>query len=247
MYQRIRKIETNYPLIAFGEANGIRTGIITGEGLWRWRLFNFLQDENHDFFDNLTSKFVQYLSVKDDKRKFRVNPTKNIFDENEAIVLDAELYNKSFELINEPEARIIITNENNKDFTFTFNKIGQAYSLNAGSFPVGSYRYSAYVNQGGEKLEAEGRFGVQPIELELYATTANHGLLNTLSAQSGGRMLSPKEISSLAATLQESPYAKPVIYETASTNALINYRWIFALLILILTAEWFMRRYFGAY
>jgi hypothetical protein len=247
MYQRIRKIETNYPLIAFGEANGIRTGIITGEGLWRWRLFNYLQEENHDFFDNLMSKFVQFLSVKDDKRKFRVNPAKNIFDENEAIILDAELYNKAFELVNEPEARIVISNENNKDFTFTFNKTGQSYSLNAGSFPVGSYRYKAYVNQGGEKLEAEGRFSVQPIELELYATTANHGLLNSLSAQSGGRMLSPGEVSELAGNLRESPYAKPVIYETASTNALINYRWIFALLILVLTTEWFMRRYFGAY
>ena len=247
MYQRIRKIETNYPLIAFGESNGIRTGIITGEGLWRWRLFNFLQEENHDFFDNLMSKFVQYLSVKDDKRKFRVNPAKNIFDENEAIVIDAELYNKSFELINEPEARLVISNENNKDFTFTFNKTGQAYSLNAGSFPVGSYRYKAFVNLGGEKLEAEGRFSVQPIELELYSTTANHGLLKTLSTQSGGKMLSPGEISGLAAALRDSPYAKPVIYETVSTNALINYRWLFALLILMLTAEWFMRRYFGSY
>jgi len=247
MYQRIRKIDTDYPLIAFGESNGIRTGVITGEGLWRWRIFNFLQEENHDFFDNLVSKFVQYLSVKDDKRKFRVNPAKNIFDENETVLFDAELYNNSFELINEPEARLVITNENNKEFTFTLNKTGRAYSLNTGIFPVGNYRYKAFVNLSGEKLEAEGRFSVQPIELELYETMANHGLLNTLSSKSGGKVLSPGQVGGFAKTLLESPYAKPVIYESANTSPLINYRWIFALLILILTAEWFMRRYFGAY
>ncbi len=247
MYQRIRKIDTEYPLIAFGEANGIRTGVISGEGLWRWRLFNFLQEENHEFFDNLMSKFVQYLSVKDDKRKFRVNPAKNIFDETEPVLFDAELYNKSFELINEPEARLVIANENNKEFTFTFNKSGRAYALDAGILPVGNYRFKAFVNLSGEKLEAEGRFSVQPIELELYETTANHGLLNTLSSQSGGQMQSLDGVSGLSDKLLESPYAKPIIYESASTSPLINYRWIFALLVLLLTAEWFMRRYFGAY
>jgi hypothetical protein len=246
-FQKIRKIDTDYPLMAFGEANGTRTGTIVAEGLWRWRLFNYLQDENHEFFDGLISKFVQYLSVKDDKRKFRVIPAKNIFDENEPVVFDAELYNKSFELINEPEVRIVILNEENQEFNFTFTKSGRAYALNAGIFPVGSYRFKASVNLGGEKLTAEGRFSVQPVELELYETTANHALLNTLSLQTGGRMVRIDEIDQLAASLLESPASKPVIYESARTSPMINYRWIFVLLIVLLATEWFLRRYFGSY
>jgi hypothetical protein len=246
-FQKIRKIDTDYPLMAFGEVNGIRTGTIIAEGLWRWRLFNYLQDENHDFFDGLISKFVQYLSVKDDKRKFRVIPAKNIFDENETVVFDAELYNKSFELINEPEVRIVILNEEGQEFSFTFTKSGRAYALNAGIFPVGSYRFTASVNIGGEKLTAEGRFSVQPVELELYETTANHALLNTLSLQTGGRMIGIEDLDQLTASLLDSPSSKPVIYESARTSPMINFRWIFALLILLLSTEWFLRRYFGSY
>jgi hypothetical protein len=38
-----------------------------------------------------------------------------------------------------------------------------------------------------------------------------------------------------------------VIYQTNRTNPLINLKWIFALLAGLLTLEWFLRRYFGAY
>lgn len=246
-FQRIRKIDTNYPLMAFGDPGGIRTGVLVAEGLWRWRLFNYLQDENHDLFDNLVSKIVQYLSVKEDKRKFRVNPSRNIFNENEPIVFDAELYNNSFELINEPDVRLVIANEDNKEFNFTFNKSGRVYALNAGIFPVGNYRYRSTVNIGGEQLKAEGQFSVQPIELELYETTANHSLLKMLSDQSGGEMLSAAQIRGFAENLKASGVAKPVIYDNVRTSPLINLRWIFAVLILLLTAEWFLRRYFGSY
>ncbi|MDO8969158.1 MAG: hypothetical protein Q7U74_00630, partial [Saprospiraceae bacterium] len=83
--KRIGKIDTDQPLLAVGETNGIKTGILLGEGLWRWRLFDYLQHQNHEIFDELVGKTVQYLSIKEDKRKFRVTLDKNIFNENESV------------------------------------------------------------------------------------------------------------------------------------------------------------------
>jgi hypothetical protein len=245
--KKIGKIDTNQPLLALGETSGIKTGVFMGEGLWRWRLFDFLQHQNHELFNELIGKTVQYLSVKEDKRKFRINQDKNIFKENDPVTFGAELYNANYELTNEPDVSIVIKNRDGKEFPYTFNKLGKAYSLSAGILPVGSYTYKAFTNFNGEALACEGKFSVQAIQLELFETTANHSVLRGLSARFGGETVFPAQLASIAEKIRANQTVKPVIYQTTSTNPLINLKWIFALLALLLSAEWFMRRYFGAY
>ena len=247
LWKRIGKIDTEQPLLAVGETNGVKTGLFLGEGLWRWRLFDFLQHQNHDIFDELLGKTVQYLSLKEDKRKFRVNLDKNIFNENEPVTFGAELYNDNYELTNDPDVALSIRNRDGKEFTYTFNKLGKAYSLNAGILPVGAYSFKATTTFNGQNLVYEGRFSVQPIQLELFETTANHGVLRQLSAKYGGETVLPAALASIADKIKANQTVKPVIYQTTKTNPLINLKWIFALLAGLLAAEWFLRRYFGAY
>ena len=247
LWKRIGKIDTEQPLLAVGETNGVKTGLFLGEGLWRWRLFDFLQHQNHEIFDELLGKTVQYLSLKEDKRKFRVNLDKNIFNENEPVTFGAELYNDNYELTNDPDVALSIRNRDGKEFTYTFNKLGKAYSLNAGILPVGAYSFKATTTFNGQNLVYEGRFSVQPIQLELFETTANHGVLRQLSAKYGGETVLPGALASIADKIKANQTVKPVIYQTTKTNPLINLKWIFALLAGLLAAEWFLRRYFGAY
>lgn len=247
LYKRIGKVDTQQPLLAVGETNGIKTGVFLAEGLWRWRLFDYLQHQNNAIFDALVGKTVQYLSVKEDKRKFRINQDKNIFNENEPVTFGAELYDDNYELTNTPDVTMSIRNHDGKEFTYTFNKLGKAYSLNAGILPVGAYTYKASVVFNGKSLTFEGKFSVKPIQLELFETTANHSLLRNLSAKFGGEMLYPAQLASIADKIKANQTVKPVIYQSTSTNPLINLKWIFALLALLLSAEWFLRRYFGAY
>jgi hypothetical protein len=247
LYKRIGKVDTEQPLLALGETNGIKTGILLGEGVWKWRLFNFLQDQNHLLFDELFGKTIQFLALKEDKRKFRVQLEKNIFNENEQVVFSAELYNDNYELVNEPDVALTIKNKEGKEFPFTFNKQGNGYALNAGILPVGNYTYQANVSFNNQKQTAEGKFSVRPIEMELFETTANHSLLRAMAQKNGGQMLFANQIVALADSILAQPTIKPVIYETTTTDPLINLKWIFGLLILLLGLEWFLRRYFGAY
>jgi hypothetical protein len=247
LYKRIGKVDTDQPLLAVGETNGIKTGVLLGEGLWRWRLFDFLQHQNHEIFDELVGKTVQYLSLKEDKRKFRITQDKNIFNENEPVGFGAELYNDNYELTNDADVAMSIRNRDGKEFTYTFNKLGKAYTLNAGILPVGPYTYKATTNFNGQALMYEGKFSVQPIELELFETTANHAALRQLSAKFGGETVFPAQLASIADKIKANETVKPVIYQTTQTNPLINLKWIFALLALLLAGEWFLRRYFGAY
>lgn len=247
LWKRIGRVDTDQPLLAVGETNGIRTGVFMAENLWKWRLFDFLQHENHEIFDEVFGKTVQFLSLKEDKRKFRVTLASNIFNENDAVVFGAELYNANYELVNEPDVAIVVRNNDGKEYPFTFTKTGNAYTLNAGILPVGNYTFRASTTFNGQALTYDGRFSVRPIELELYETTANHAVLRQLSTAYGGEMVYADGLASIAEKIKANQQVKPVRYSTTKTNPLINLKWIFALLAGLLALEWFARRYFGAY
>lgn len=246
LYQRIGRIDTRLPLLVMGESDGQRQGVLCAEGIWKWRLFDYLQHQNHDIFNELIGKSIQYISVKEDKRRFRVSLNKNIFNENEPVLFDAELYNNSYELINEPDVSMVISDSEGKEFNFVFNKLGRAYNLNAGFLPVGSYTYNAKVFSNGENLSFAGQFSVEPIQLEVYETSADHGLLRLLSDKFGGQLVYPNDLTNVA-NLLDAKDIKPVIYETSKTRSVINLKWIFFLLLGLLSLEWIVRRYYGAY
>lgn len=245
--QRIGRVETEYPLLLLGESKGARTGVLAATGLWQWRLFDYLDHSSHDLYDELVSQITQYLSVQEDKRRFRVSVAESLFDENEPVQLDAELYNANYELINDPDANIVITDQEGRDYDFTFSRTSDAYTLNAGILPVGNYRFRASTSPNGEQLTYNGQFSVQSVDVERFALEADHGLLRLLSDRYGGAFLLPNQLDALPATLVERGTVKPILFQTITTKSVINLKWIFFILFGLLSLEWFLRRYLGGY
>ena len=247
MYQQIGKIDTEYPLWILGESDNNRVGVVMGEGIWRWRLFDFLQNQSHDLFDEIIGKTVQYLSIKEDKRKFRVNLNKAIFNDNEPIIFEAQLYNDNYELINDPDVSLSIIDPDQNKYDFNFGRSNRSYVLDAGIFPEGSYNYEASVLYNGKKLTFEGKFSVEPIQLEQFEQQADHRLLQLMSDAQGGKMIGPDDIQQLAAEMESMDALKPVLYQTIQTKPIIHLKWVFAILLTLLIVEWLLRRYFGGY
>jgi hypothetical protein len=243
--QKIGNVATSAPLLSFGNEGGVKTAVLTGEGIWRWRLDDFEKNENHDAVDELITKTVQYLSSKDDKRKFRVYPAKNRFAENEHVLLNAELYNDSYELNNEPDVSIDLRSDG-KSYSFLFSKVGKAYQLDAGFLPAGEYTFEAKTKLGNVSAKVNGQFLVEELNVELMQTTADHQLLYNIAAQSGGKMVDAQDIKTLGNLIASKESVKTVSYEEKSYENLINLKWIFALILLLLSIEWFLRKRNGA-
>ncbi len=247
LVQKINGIQTQYPLLAFDQSQGIRTVYICGEGLWKWRLFNYLQDKNHQVFDELIKKTAQFASVKDDKRKFRVNIAKNDYKVNEEILLDAQLYNDVYELINTPEASLTIKNSEGKSYDYTFTKSNNYYTLNAGALTEGSYTYIGKTNHNGKNLTSSGKFRIESIQKESYNLTADHGLLYQLAEKYKGKVYLPNQVASMAEEIKTNNTMKPVVYQEKDNRMLMHYPWLLLPIILLLGIEWFYRRYSGGY
>lgn len=229
-------------LFSFADQNSIKTAYLAGEGLWRWRMENYNRMENHQAFDELVGKTVHYLNVKEDKRKLRVYPSKIRFADNEAVFMNAELYNDAYEAVTDAEINIDIKHSSDKKYSFIFSKKDTFYELNAGLLPEGEYTFYARTNYGNKKQEASGNFIVEKTNVELQQTTANHQALYSLSFLSGGSLVYPDNIASLGDLIPKNEKIKTLIYQDKTYEELIDIKWIFFLLILLLSTEWFLRK-----
>lgn len=245
--QKIGDISTEYPLLAVRNQSGIREAVLAGEGIWEWRLYNFLQKNNFDEINELINKTIQYVTIKEDKRKFRVSSSSNVYKTYDKVGFDAELYNDSYEKVNDVDAFLTIKDKEGREVNYTFSKIADFYQLDAGTFTAGNYSFVGSCNYGGKALISEGKFSVQDVQLELLNTTADHSLLNSITSKYGGELMYNTTADKIVEKLKADTNLKPIIYSSTKTESVLNLKWILFLLIGLLFAEWIIRRLLGTY
>lgn len=245
--QQIGRVNTPYPLWILGTDQSVKTGVIAGEGLWRWRMNEAKEGIKDTHFDELIKSTVRYLVARDDKRKFRIKSDEHHYSQNQQITLTAELYNDSYEPINTPQVEVTVSDQKGKKYKFLPGRNDQYYSVNIGTMPPGEYSYSGVVDFNGEKLTAVGSFEVSPLQQELFDLVADYGLMDQLAIQNNGAMISVNEIEKLPSMIATNDIIKPIINKQYKSDPLINLKWIFLLLLGLLSAEWFLRRYSGRY
>jgi hypothetical protein len=245
--QKIGSVSTNNPLWIL-QQNGIqRNGVIAGEGFWRWRLYDFVQHKNHNTVDEFLQKTMQFLVVKQDKRQFRTHISKAINTINETISFDAELYNDNYELITPNDVALTIADNKGNRYPFTMNKQEKNYSINIGTLPSGDYNFEAQTNYNGKNYSETGSFKVVNIDIETINTTADFNVMHQLADQYGGRFLYHNQVGELSNLINNNSNVKNVIKTSLDNEPLINWKWLFGLLIALLAAEWFVRKRNGGY
>lgn len=245
-YQKIMNVETTKPLLATGTLNGRKTGFIFGEGIWRWRLYNYSVNQNQALFNELVNQLVQYLALRQNEDNFIID-FKPVYAETDEITFRAEVYNDAFEKVNNEEVKIKIQNSNAEEFEYTFDIQGSDYILNAGHLPSGDYTFSAEVAIGDKTFNETGRFTIIPVNFENLDLRANHNLLYQLSAQSGGQFYQPNESEQLISDLKNNNRLKATSYFQEMINEMLNLKWLFFVVLLLLSVEWFLRKFWGIY
>lgn len=245
LYQKIGELDTDFPVVFTGIQDGNRMGIVTLEGFWKWKLFEYLEKQETPVLNELFDKIVEYVSQEKDDRLFRLQKNKLLFDETEDIIFQAELYNESLERINGPDVFFELRDSAGNRSEFTFDKTTIGYHLNLGHLTPGSYTYRAYTTTGGETYEENGQFSVRHIDLEAYNLEANHQDLNILALQNKGKVF--YRFSDLEQELNNLPAMKPLLIQSHLKTAMIDWKWIFGIILFIFSAEWLLRRYYGSY
>jgi len=245
--QKVKSVETYFPLIGFSETPSRRWGFVTGTGVWKWRLADFQMNGNQDSFREIIGKTIQYLLVKKDQRRLRLHVGTE-FMLNEPIHFRAELYNQSMEKVNYADLKLEVKHmDSGSEYSFLFSRTENEYELNAGRFPVGRYIYSSEVVYGNERLQAKGEFVVLESSLESRQLIANHDLLYRISEVTGGKFLYLNDLKQLPENLKANAAITSTASFTKVYDSFISIPLILILLLLLLTLEWFIRKYNGTY
>lgn len=241
---KIGTVVSEQPLITLSWQDDIRRTFITGEGLWRWRLTDYQMNGTHENFDRLMEKIIACTSSQIKKEKFHVTagPT---YSEGTDVEIQAELYNDHYEIVNQPDAYLKLTDPEGVQKEYPFSRTGSTYRINLGGIPAGTYHYTASTSFNGTNHNKSGYFIVESYNNEIQTLKADHSLLNTLSSTSGGEMMYPQEIETLPERLQKREDIQSVVYTQTRYKELLNTPLLLIIILILLSTEWILRKYNG--
>jgi hypothetical protein len=246
LQQRIGNVITDRPLLLSLEANEHKLAVLVGEGVWRWRLSEYQETEKTAAFDELFSKLFQYLSTRDDRRKFRCFPIQQEFTSDGPVVLESQVYNDLFEPVygNTIELEVQSDQGTTTQYRYVTGPGNSRYRI--GGLSEGVYRFRATTELKGKRETVRGEFLLSEQNQELQNLTADFGLMRKLATAAGGKFYTLQTLQDLPAQLASTP-APAQLHTDESFQPLINLKWVFFVLLLLVGTEWFIRKYAGSY
>jgi len=247
--QTIKAIPNGQAQIFFAENEFQKLGFIVGEGIWKWKMYNYKQEQNTIWFDQIIQKTSQFLLAKAIKDLLRVD-VQNQYTDYESVQINAQYLNPSFEPVIDAHLAMELTHNNNSPSHKTMVSGGTSHSLKLGRLEPGLYRYKVYPTAADgqtriDKIEKSGQFVVEATDIEFENLTANHQLLNQISEQTGGFLANKHQLKQLADSIIASDQFKPRQYSTEEVSDWIEIKWLLFLLVALATAEWFIRKWNG--
>jgi len=242
--QRIGSVELPDPLILFSRPEDSKLGIITAEGIWMWRMLDYLEFGDHRVFDEMVTRIIQYLVQDEQKERFSVTFPQDV-NEYMNIRVTARLINESLESVNQPDVTLSIANSAGQVFEYLMGRSADYYALNLPGFPAGDYNYEAITQMGSEKYSDQGLLRITSLYQEQKDPVAEHGDLKLVSYITGGGFYIESEVDGFLHDMGKIKPPEKLLRPEYKWHDLINLAWLFGLLVLFLALEWFFRRWYG--
>ena len=241
---RINNQPRNNPLIVSRNFGSKRSLAVIGKDIWKWKLQTATKDLT--LFDNFIFSSARWLNAPDDQKKVRIKTSKKIYSSDELVEFSAQVYDESFNPVNEAEVKLQI---NTSDFKEEFNLTSVGGGLYEGSFSStknGDYVFNGTATINGKYLgEDKGSFNVGDVEIEMIDSRMNYEFLNLLATQTNGKYFNPDQYEILLSNLKR-------LNETSTKEKLATLEirlwsdeWLLIIVILLFATEWFIRKRAG--
>ena len=244
--QEIEGIKTNKDLLFFTEEDEKQIAILLAEGLWKWKLFDFKKNGTHANFNELIQSLSQYLTLNKDKRKLRLQYPKIINQEN-SFRLNAQLYNDNYQLIDNAELNLYLTDEKETEYLYSLNARGTTYHTNINNLNEGTYQFKVVSKFKDKQTEQRGTFAVLASQIEQQKLNADWNTLKKISDNSQGLLIEKNNFDAYAEIISNKIESRSQVYFSKQLSDLIQQKSIFLLLLLSLILEWAIRKRLGTH
>jgi energy-coupling factor transporter transmembrane protein EcfT len=243
LFKTINENATETPLLTTFETEGQKHALLNGEGIWRWRAQSFLETESFTDFDNFIAKLMQYLGTN--KKRNRLDADyKSFYIGTDNISISAQFFNKNYEF--DAKANLEITLNNKTDGTsksFPLLLKNVSYIIDLDGISPGDYKFT--IKSTDEPISVSGQFKVLEYNSEQQFLNADVTKLQNLATNSKGKAFFIDKKDQIISSILNDNRFVTIQKSKRSVITLIDYQYLLALISLVLSLEWLIRKYNG--
>ncbi|PAM96429.1 hypothetical protein B4N84_03135 [Flavobacterium sp. IR1] len=240
---KIRNVSTNAPLLAFTENQGKRTAFLLGENSWKWRLQSHIDQQSFSKYDIFTDKIIQFLASATTKKALVVTH-ESFYNSGEAIIINAQYFNKNYEFDEKARLTITVTNAETKQAkNYDLLKGNNSFSVNLDGLEAGKYNFT--IKELNSNTSYSSHFEILDFDIEKQFVNPDVSKLQQLALQTNGKAFFQDQADDLIKTLIENKEYKSIEKNISTKTPIIDWVWLLILIAALLTTEWFVRKYNG--
>lgn len=241
---RMGRIESEQPLVSFAPQDNIQIGVIAAENIWKWRVNNYQSKKNFSETQDLFDKITNYLAIKKDKKQLTSYISSDYISEGDNLIISANTYNELYQPKKANSIKCVVNGGEIKNATFEMLPIENSYSLSPKNLKAGRYTYKVTAEIDRKIFSEEGSFLVYEDDIEETFIPSNYEDMNALALKSGGKLLMWKDRHSINLESDSKEMKEKLISETTRLKA-NDWVYLLLLILVLLSAEWLIRKYFG--
>ncbi len=240
---RIRNVQTEEPLLAFSDNQGLRSAYLLGENSWKWRAHSYVDKKSFEAYDIFIDKTIQFLASNDAKKSLIVNHER-FYNSGDALEITAQYFNKNYELDEKARLTITVTNTKTKQVKkYDLLRDSNAFKVNLDGLSAGNYSFT--VKELNSNASYSSGFEILDFDIEKQFVNPDLPKLRQLANQTGGQAFVPNQADALIKLLLDNTDYKAIEKAIVKKTPLIDWVWLLVLIALSLAAEWFIRKYNG--
>jgi len=235
--------EPQAPLLVVGRHGEGQTAVVNGFPLWRWGVAE--SEPVRAAARGMVGGLVRALTQPRDIEAVQLTASKPVYESGEAVDLRAHVLDAALEP--QAGAQVQIEVRRLADGTAAGTAVAEPraageYATSLPGLPPGDYEATATARLGDREVgRARVRFTVDAYSVEFADARQDIEFLRELAARSGGRYAAPESMAELARALPVAP--RDVVLR--SEVEVWNTTPVFVLFVLVLGAEWLLRKRFG--
>jgi hypothetical protein len=240
---QIKGVEVPDPLLVLITEENAREAMLFGEGVWKWRMQNYRDNQDFRNFDDFFGKLVLYLTTTKSKNRLQVD-YKSLYEGSTDAKISVSYFDEGFQF--NPNAVILLKlNNTESGFSKEFPMLlkGNYYEQDLSGLSPGTYDFIVTVKN--ENRSSSGSFTILDFDVEQQFLSSDYKRLRALATETSGGLYFPSQTEDFIKKVTNDPRYRPIQSSKEIVVSLIDFRIILGFIIAALAIEWFIRKYNG--
>ena len=240
---KIKGLDMNTALFSLFEVDDRKMALLSGEGIWKWRMQSFRNSGDFANFDAFIGNLFRYLYSAKTKDRLNLDYS-SMYEGNSNAYISATFFDETYSFNPNAQLALRLVNEDtNNSKTMPMILKNGYFEADLTNLIPGNYTFTVRVKD--EDISESGTFVISNFDIEKQFVSSNDDKMKLLAKNTGGTHFYPSNYKNLLSELISSEQYVPTQKSSENVVSLIDFKTVLALIIIAFAIEWFIRKYNG--